>query len=405
MQSHVNPNADKLFKKAMTAYNAGKRQQAEKLFKKILSKNTMHLDANFMLGNLYAMNARLQSAFKHLKQAARIKPDSIQVLNNLGNVLRLQNKHEEALLEYRKVLNFDPGFSPAIQNTAFCNFKLQHYNDAVKFFKQHLQANPDDIDSLMALAESYIKLEQHEQAIGVLQKCKHSDAADLSRIELLLASLGAAPLPERYPSELTLGNYKDKAKNWDADARRPDNHYRGPQLIEDALSTFLAEQSNLSIVDLGCGTGGCAPFLRPAAKRLLGVDLSPDMLALAAGKKIYDELIESDLENFLSSTSDTYDLITAAGVFILIGDLQAAFIQVHKVLAANGLFALTLYKGEDGVSLRHNLHFAHSRDYILEMAENSGLQVELLEEVIHETDENVPQTGFIVLLKKACPAC
>lgn len=399
-QSHTKSNAEKIFKKAMAAYNADNQQQAEKLFKKILSKNMMHLDANFMLGNLYAMNGKLQSAFKYLTQAARIKSDSIQVLNNLGNVLRLQNKHEAALLEYSKVLNFDPGFSPAIQNTAFCHFKLQRYDEAVNFLKQHLQINPDDIDSIMVLAESYIALKQSDKAITALKSAKQLNSADLKRIDLMLASLGAVPLPECYPPELTLANYKEKAKSWDEDALRPDNHYRGPQLVEEALSHFLSINNDLIVLDLGCGTGGCAPFLKPVAKRLLGVDLSPEMLAVAAKKNIYDELIECDLESFLSTTEESYDLITAAGVFILIGALENAFIQINKVLTDGGLLALTLYKGNAAVSLRHNLHFAHSRDYVRETAEKSGLQIELLEEVIHETDENIPQAGFIVLLKK-----
>ena len=95
---------EKIFKKAMVAYNANNQQQAEDLFRKILRKNNRHLDANFMLGNLYAMNGKPKIALNYLKQAASIKPDSVQVLNNLGNVFRILNKNEEAVLQYSKVL-------------------------------------------------------------------------------------------------------------------------------------------------------------------------------------------------------------------------------------------------------------------------------------------------------------
>ena len=399
-QSPVKLNAEKIFKKAMLAYNANNKQQAEKLFRKILRKNTMHLDANFMLGNLYAINGNLKDALKYLKQAAIIKPDSIQVINNLANVLRLLGKNEEALSQYARVLQMNPGFTAAIQNIAFCNFKLKRYDEAIKYFMQHLQTQPNDADSLLALGEIYLETNETSKAIETLRACKESGSKDISQIELLLAKLGDSPLPDCYPLDMTISTYKDKARNWDNDAMRPDHHYQGPQLVETALNQHLSVNSNLTILDLGCGTGGCAPFLKPLSKRLIGVDVSPDMLAVAKEKNIYDELIKSDMYSFLNTTTESFDLITAAGVFILIGYLDTYFHQVERVLSPGGLFVLTLYKGDKGVTLRHNLHFAHSRNYVLETAEKTGMLIEMLEEVIHETDNNIPQEGFIVVLKK-----
>lgn len=390
---------EKIFKKAMTAYNANK-QQAEDLFRKILRKNDMHLDANFMLGNFYAMNGKPKSALKYLKQAASIRPDSVQVLNNLGNVFRILNKNEEAVLQYSKVLEIDPGFTAAIQNLGFCNFKLKHYDEAIKYLNQHLELEPNHVDSLLALSEIYVKIEEPEKATELLKRCKKLGVGDLNRVELLLAKLGDAPLPERYPVDMTVSTYKDKAENWDNDAKRQDNQYRGPQLVEEAINRCLSVNSDLNVLDLGCGTGGCAPFLRPLSKHLTGIDLSPEMLAVAQKKKIYDELNEIELGSFLTTTKESFDLVTAAGVFILIGSLDASFCQVEKVLSADGLFVLTLYKGDSGVSLRHNLHFAHGRDHVLAASDKAGLRIEMLEEVTHETDNNIPQSGFIVVLKK-----
>ncbi len=50
------------------------------------------------------------------------------------------------------------------------------------------------------------------------------------------------------------------------------------------LSRLVVETGALGgrMLDLGCGTGAAGALLRPAATRLVGVDLSANMLAKAA---------------------------------------------------------------------------------------------------------------------------
>lgn len=58
-----------------------------------------------------------------------------------------------------------------------------------------------------------------------------------------------------------------------------------------AAGPRIGKNTHLDILDAGCGTGLCADVLRPYAKSLVGVDLSPQMLALAAKQQIYDQLV------------------------------------------------------------------------------------------------------------------
>ena len=55
-----------------------------------------------------------------------------------------------------------------------------------------------------------------------------------------------------------------------------------------------APESALDILDAGCGTGLCAPLLKPYARVLAGIDLSGGMLVRARARGIYDELIEGE---------------------------------------------------------------------------------------------------------------
>ena len=62
--------------------------------------------------------------------------------------------------------------------------------------------------------------------------------------------------------------------------------------------------------DLGCGTGRTRAWLRArGVPRLDGVDLTPEMLAIARARKIYDHLVQADV-GATGLVSGEYDLVT-----------------------------------------------------------------------------------------------
>ena len=58
--------------------------------------------------------------------------------------------------------------------------------------------------------------------------------------------------------------------------------YRGPERIAELVSAVMGDRRGLDILELGCGTGLCGIHLRPRAARLVGIDLSPEMVGLRA---------------------------------------------------------------------------------------------------------------------------
>ena len=70
------------------------------------------------------------------------------------------------------------------------------------------------------------------------------------------------------------------------------------------------------VLDVGCGTGVVGVVLRRnGVGEIDGVDISPEMLAEAARKDVYRELIVADLTVGLEIASDTYAGVTSAGTF------------------------------------------------------------------------------------------
>jgi predicted TPR repeat methyltransferase len=79
--------------------------------------------------------------------------------------------------------------------------------------------------------------------------------------------------------------------------------YDAPWHVAELLLGSLTEGSSLqTVLDAGCGTGLAGQALRDAGfeGRLLGVDLSPDSVALALARGIYDEVVVGDLQRPLA---------------------------------------------------------------------------------------------------------
>ncbi|GGG68013.1 trans-aconitate 2-methyltransferase [Salipiger pallidus] len=66
------------------------------------------------------------------------------------------------------------------------------------------------------------------------------------------------------------------------------------------------------IIDLGCGSGAAGPALQRLKRRLVGVDLSPSMLAKARATGCYAELSEGDLTTWQPQTPPALIFTNAA---------------------------------------------------------------------------------------------
>lgn len=87
--------------------------------------------------------------------------------------------------------------------------------------------------------------------------------------------------------------------------------YRLPGLV---VQRFLAEGGGGPALDVGCGTGAVGEVL-PGEITLDGLDLSPEMLAVADTKGRYGRLIEANLKDPLPLADAAYQGVLSAGTF------------------------------------------------------------------------------------------
>jgi predicted TPR repeat methyltransferase len=115
------------------------------------------------------------------------------------------------------------------------------------------------------------------------------------------------------------------------------------------------------VVDLGCGTGLAAQYLKPGRTRLVGVDLSPRMLAKAEKRRAYDALIEADMIAFLAETEERFDLVFVADALIYFGALDGFFAAAARVMPAGARLAFNVETTEAApYALLPSGRFAHA---------------------------------------------
>jgi predicted TPR repeat methyltransferase len=112
----------------------------------------------------------------------------------------------------------------------------------------------------------------------------------------------------------------------------------GSAHIAGLLAKHVAPQYGRSILDAGCGTGAVGALLHDMGYRHIdGIDISPEMLAVAARKQVYRALAEADLNQPFDAPLSSYDAVVSAGTFVH-GHVGAqGFASLARLVARGGL--------------------------------------------------------------------
>jgi predicted TPR repeat methyltransferase len=217
-------------------------------------------------------------------------------------------------------------------------------------------------------------------------------------IQFALGVLGAEAVPVTAPKQYVTKLFDDYAGYFD-DHLVGKLKYQTPASLLDAVVRF-APSGSLDVLDLGCGTGLAGARFRPLARTLTGVDLSASMLEAARQRQIYDNLVCSDLIEFLQTQGGNFDLAVAADVFVYLGDLSAVFRGVRGVLRDGGIFGFSVEASEDqDFVLRDTRRYAHSKAYLRGLADEHGFVLESIEPHVIRQQGGIDVAGYLAVLR------
>jgi predicted TPR repeat methyltransferase len=419
---------------ALTWIDSRRTEEAEKALRRALDLAPDNVGYLLNLGALCRNQGRLDEAIDLCLQVREKQPGNVHARANLSTMLLHVGRTDEALIEAEALVQEFPDVASGHYNLAVALLHVRAPAKAETHALRSLELGLPPRDALLVLAQARQMAGRFEDALDAanralelladekshftaamalkglgrtqeaarhLRACIEHDPADSQGAGAFLAALeeGAptAGLSEAYLQRL----FNQYAGTYDSHLTR-NLAYRGPEVLARALKSLGQGQGGWRILDLGCGTGLCAPALRPLAHELAGVDISENMLRKAAQSGLYDRLELSEACDFLETEAPGFDCLAAGDMVVYMGDLERLFAGVRRVLVPGGVFVFTAEKHDaPGFELGPGSRFRHGKEYLEALAAKCGLECCSLEQDSIRREENAPVACWVVVLRKS----
>ncbi len=386
----------------MLLHQLGRSEAGLALLGDTLKLDPFHADAHNNLGNILKELGRLDDAADAYRSVIELRPDHADAHNNLGTVLKGQKKIKDAVACYEKAITIDPKHTGAFHNLGNAYKNLGHLDDAENAYRSAIELSPDNASVYQNLCATLCAAGNLGKAQVVLREWLCYDP-DNEIAHHLMAACSGEGVPARASDAYVQTVFDNMAGSFDD--RLGDLDYRAPDLVANAVANALPlPDKQFDVLDAGCGTGLCGPFLRAYAHRLIGVDLSPRMLAKARQRDVYDELIAAELTRYLLDHAREFDAVISADTLVYFGAIDEFAAAAASALRPGGHLVFTLERAEraevpGGFRLNPNGRYSHTEDYVRRSLSGAGLRIRSIETVILRTERSQPVEGLLV---RAC---
>jgi predicted TPR repeat methyltransferase len=381
-----------------------KPAEARKIARRIEKQTPSLPGLAYLLGSVAAAEREDAKAARHFTRALDETPDALAPLVAMARCQARQGRDRDAETFYRRAIAAaqDPMTKRELATLLVKRAATLAPADAIATYAQIVELDPESATAAFMLAEARNRAGEIEGAIAMYRRAAALDPADRLGARIMLARLGADAAPDKAPDAFVRTLFDQYADGFDESLVGKLN-YRAPELLADAILRTLGA-GPFDIYDAGCGTGLMGAALKPVARRLVGSDLSPKMIAQARLRGIYDALTAGDFVAELAAAKSAYDLVTAADVLVYNGDLAPAFAAVATALKPGGGFAFTVERrAGEGWSLGESGRYAHPRAYLVRLAEAHGFRVVAVDEASTREDRGAPVPGLVCMLIKTGP--
>jgi Flp pilus assembly protein TadD len=301
------PNLARLQRQAVSSFEQGHLDKAERLCGAILEYRGDDFDALHLSGYIHLQRGRSAEAIGFLTKAVKADAGSVDALSNLGLALHGAGRFEDAIAHYRNALALAPRHPEILYNLGNAYLALDRIDDALASYDEALASNPSHVGARVNRGNTLLRfnrpadaLDSYDQALAVMpahpQILTNRGHAlrRLDRPQEALASIEAAlqkspDFPEAHfemaLAHLALGDFKAgwKAYEWRwktgafADKRRS---FRQPLWLGNAQ---LTAKTILLHAEQGFGDTiqfiRYAPLLASSTARVV-CEVQPELVSL-----------------------------------------------------------------------------------------------------------------------------
>lgn len=163
---------------------------AGRSYRRAFELNPSYATARHWYALCLAEMGRSEEALAQIKIAHSLAPLSLSVNNSMGQVYYLAMEPEKAISQFRKTLELESDFSPALNGLGLSLLRLGHYQEAIASIKKAHEASPNP-SYLSSLAYAYAVAGQTEQARKLLgELLQLSDSHYVSAYDVGIVYIG-----------------------------------------------------------------------------------------------------------------------------------------------------------------------------------------------------------------------
>jgi len=150
--------AESHFKMGLAYLNTDKDYLAVGEFEKALAIDPKNDRIYYALSTFYIKRNRIADAKHNIQKALELNPKESEYINTYASILASEGKLEEAIKQWKIVLN-DPGYPSASlvnYNIGLALFNLKRYEEAAQYLEVTVKTNPKVVAPTLLLYRSYL---------------------------------------------------------------------------------------------------------------------------------------------------------------------------------------------------------------------------------------------------------
>ena len=164
------PNLQRLQRQALSAFEQGHFDKAERLCAAILEYRRDDFDALHLLGFIRLQRGRHAEAIGFLERAVRADARSVDATSNLGLALHGAGRLEEAVVGYRKALALAPNHPEIRYNLGNACLALDRIDEALKSYDEALTHNASHVGAHVNRGNTLLRFNRPAEALASYDK-------------------------------------------------------------------------------------------------------------------------------------------------------------------------------------------------------------------------------------------
>ena len=160
------PNLPRLQRQAISSFEQGYFDKAERLCNAILEHRGDDFDALHLLGFIHLQRGRHTGAIGFLTKAVKVNAGSADAMSNLGLALHGAGRLEEAIAQYRDALAQAPRHPEILYNLGNAHLELDRIGEALASYDEALANNPSHVGARVNRGNTLLRFNRPADALS-----------------------------------------------------------------------------------------------------------------------------------------------------------------------------------------------------------------------------------------------